>query len=652
MSHPVGERELMKNLSVVVSRALAMVLFAQLAVGCSDSGGATMDAGAGGATGTGGPGGGGVGGSGTGFGGTGGDVGGSGGGAGGTVSGGVGGTVVAGGAGGGTGGVGGAPSDKIVRLALMPTTFGFGNATVNTTGATKSFTVVNTGTIAATPLMVTLGGAGVGAYEVSRNTCGQSLSPGTCVIDIAFKPKEVGMFVAMLTVSTVGDVVTTATLSGTGIVQGMLTASRTAIDFGVVAGLAVAVQKVTITNTTQNSVEASWAISGDPGFQVYPDPKSCGLFVIPAGSSCDFNVQFSPVKSGASTGSLTFDGKAAGKVAISLQASKDPVGEDIQLVLSPAEYDFGEIEFGKVGQPSTFVVIAVLSPGESTGVIMASADSILVVTENGCANKVLTSINPSCSVKVAPQKELNRLGKLAGRVYAHASPPGKVLQSFGRVTVVPSPLSTALVGYWPMELNTQDSSGNNNHGVTAVGLTVDAPVIPPSFGNGKKGGGLILTAANQWMRISTSPSIETIRMNQGISVSIWLQIDDPGRVGESVAFSQNGGDYDSLVVGVKDGKWYVKGTTGQRFVTETRATSAWTHVAVTFDGLYLRMYVDNVEVFSQFEPYQNLAANEPLVVGALKNRVEISNFWKGRVDELRVYNRPLSADEVKADWAR
>jgi len=645
LSHPKEEAKVMRNFPAVGSPVLAMVLLGHLVLGCSGSSGPTMMSDAGGdATGTGVSAGGGVGGTGVVAGGRGSGTGGV---SGGNGGGGVGGTVV-----GGTGGIGGSPSDQIVRLALMPTTFDFGNAVVNTTGATKSFTVINTGTVAANPLTVAVGGAGVGAYEITKNTCGQSLSPGTCLVDVAFKPKAVGTFAATISVSTVGDIATTATLSGTEIAQGMITASRTTIDFGVVAGLAVAVQKVTITNTTQGSVTTTAAIAGDPGFQVYPDPKSCGNDLIPAGASCDFLVYFTPAKSGASAGSLTFDGMVAGKVAISLQASKDPVGEDIQLMLSPSEYDFGEIEFGKVGNPATFVVTAVLSPGEATGVVKASARSPLVMTNNGCADKVLTPSNPSCSVTVAPLKALNQLGKLVGWVFANASPPGKEVRSAGNITVVPSPLSTALVGYWSMDLNTQDSSGNNNHGVTAVGLTVDAPAIAPSFGNGKKGGGLILTTANHWMRVANSPSVETTRMNQAISVLMWLQIDDPGRVGESVAFSQNGNDMDVLLVGLKDGKWFAKARTALRFVSAVRATTAWTHVAVTFDGLYLRMYVDSVEVLSEIEPYFALSAGEPLVVGGKKNRVEISNFWKGRVDELRVYNRPLTADEVKADWAR
>jgi hypothetical protein len=74
-------------------------------------------------------------------------------------------------------------------------------------------------------------------------------------------------------------------------------------------------------------------------------------------------------------------------------------------------------------------------------------------------------------------------------------------------------------------------------------------------------------------------------------------------------------------------------------------TSGWHHLAATFGGGALRIYVDGT-------PHQTLSGltiaygNDPLFIGCdLDNNVATAK-WNGQIDELRLYNRALSATEI------
>src|SRR5439155_7658459 len=76
--------------------------------------------------------------------------------------------------------------------------------------------------------------------------------------------------------------------------------------------------------------------------------------------------------------------------------------------------------------------------------------------------------------------------------------------------------------------------------------------------------------------------------------------------------------------------------------------NAWTHLAGTFDGTTVRLYVNGVEVASQAQATSLVNTAETLQIGADKFAGE--NF-AGRIDEVRIYNRALSPAEIQADMA-
>jgi len=76
---------------------------------------------------------------------------------------------------------------------------------------------------------------------------------------------------------------------------------------------------------------------------------------------------------------------------------------------------------------------------------------------------------------------------------------------------------------------------------------------------------------------------------------------------------------------------------------------AWTHVAGTYDGTRLRLYVNGVEVANRLQSGAIGVSTGALRVGG---NALASEFFFGRVDEVRIYGRALGAAEIQADMLR
>lgn len=94
-------------------------------------------------------------------------------------------------------------------------------------------------------------------------------------------------------------------------------------------------------------------------------------------------------------------------------------------------------------------------------------------------------------------------------------------------------------------------------------------------------------------------------------------------------------------------------TEEQQINSSTRlATRAWKHVAVTRDGNLAILYVDGVEVGRN----ANMTIAPADLGNTTKNylgRSQYSNnpYLDGRLDNFRIYNRALSAAEIKSQYS-
>lgn len=74
--------------------------------------------------------------------------------------------------------------------------------------------------------------------------------------------------------------------------------------------------------------------------------------------------------------------------------------------------------------------------------------------------------------------------------------------------------------------------------------------------------------------------------------------------------------------------------------------NVWSHLATTFDGSFVRLYVNGTQVGSLPFSGSMAASTGPLRLGG--NSVW-GEWFAGLIDEVRVYNRALSASEIQQD---
>jgi hypothetical protein len=77
------------------------------------------------------------------------------------------------------------------------------------------------------------------------------------------------------------------------------------------------------------------------------------------------------------------------------------------------------------------------------------------------------------------------------------------------------------------------------------------------------------------------------------------------------------------------------------------ALNTWVHIAGTYDGAFLRLYYNGVQVAEQAETGSLPASTGPWVLG---KRTDASGFFGGKMDEVRIWNTTRNAAEILANY--
>jgi len=87
------------------------------------------------------------------------------------------------------------------------------------------------------------------------------------------------------------------------------------------------------------------------------------------------------------------------------------------------------------------------------------------------------------------------------------------------------------------------------------------------------------------------------------------------------------------------------------FITSENSSvnrSEWTHVVGTFNGTFMRLYL-NGELVNSTEFSENVfTPSDPVCIGCYAPGTGIEQFFNGTIDEPRIWNRALSAEQIQA----
>jgi hypothetical protein len=208
-------------------------------------------------------------------------------------------------------------------------------------------------------------------------------------------------------------------------------------------------------------------------------------------------------------------------------------------------------------------------------------------------------------------------------------------------------LTTGLVGCWKMDEGTGSSLSDetSNNLDAALARTYD-------WTDGKYGKSLDF-GGQGYALVQNAPVLNGF--GEGITISAWLYRNNADN-GYRIALSREAqcDIYEHFGLGALDGKHlliiYCNGSPA--IVSGgTAPTGQWYHLVGTWDKNTARVYADGQQV-AQGEKSGSFDFSDqnPLIIGGNSNNCGGDNYlndaFNGRVDELRIYNRALSAAEV------
>ncbi|PYN28692.1 MAG: hypothetical protein DMD98_21940, partial [Candidatus Rokuibacteriota bacterium] len=182
-----------------------------------------------------------------------------------------------------------------------------------------------------------------------------------------------------------------------------------------------------------------------------------------------------------------------------------------------------------------------------------------------------------------------------------------------------------------------DASGNGNTG-TINGATWTTA--------GRYGSALVFDGTSTSVTVANAASL---RLTTGMTLEAWVYptgaltgwraVIDKNVDGYYLMASSDQGNRPAVGGAWPPGARITRGPTGLGLNT-------WTHLAATFDGATVRLYVNGAEAVSQAQTAALTPTAGTLQIGADSYTGE--NF-AGRIDEVRIYNRALSAAEIQTD---
>ncbi|GLZ00689.1 LamG-like jellyroll fold domain-containing protein [Actinoplanes sp. NBRC 103695] len=247
---------------------------------------------------------------------------------------------------------------------------------------------------------------------------------------------------------------------------------------------------------------------------------------------------------------------------------------------------------------------------------------------------------------------------LGGRATVELTPPGDgprilYVQSVDRAGHR-SPMQTyrfyvragnGAVASWSLDGNlTDDAFLGDRHG-TLTG--------PATYGPGAVGQALRLNGAAAG---ATAPN--AIRTDAAFTVSAWAKLDSGG--GAQAVVAQDFGPRSGFVLWYRPdngGQWVFGAVRADLSATDMARSAepaqlgVWTHLTGVYNPAsnpQLRLYVNGVEAGSATTGGPIGNATGPVRIGHLMWNGALVDYWNGAVDEVELYDRPLSAPEVGA----
>ena len=224
------------------------------------------------------------------------------------------------------------------------------------------------------------------------------------------------------------------------------------------------------------------------------------------------------------------------------------------------------------------------------------------------------------------------------RFYNYARTPKQIVEDMNAGHPAGSSPVGSQVGYYKFDEgygSITQNSGNAGVGASAVLIGTTLPIWT---NDAKFGKGLYFNGIDNYVRAPSS-----IGMSGAFTITVWAK---------QTAFLSNPSAFAKVIVGGNGNNCdlYDMGTNyafyaGSNFTLTPPSMGVWNHIALTVDGTNGNFYLNGV-LKNTSSTIASVCTNKYIGGGVA------SRWFNGYIDEVKIYNSALTADEIKIDYNR
>jgi len=218
----------------------------------------------------------------------------------------------------------------------------------------------------------------------------------------------------------------------------------------------------------------------------------------------------------------------------------------------------------------------------------------------------------------------------------------------GDFTKPPSQLEKGLVAWWSFDGDrgnvARDSSGRGNHGLIQLATWVE----------GRIGRGLRFDKDRSLVKIPCKPALN---LGSAITIEAWIYPVAPPDVSRVIIAKND--EYALRIDKESEGGniSFFPHVGSPAVAWEPRVSSkkppsrnSWHHVAAVWDGQVERLYLDGILQAERERTGRSNPNPYPVIIGNWEYPSCHGTCFGGVLDEVKIWNRPLSAEEVQQHW--
>lgn len=238
------------------------------------------------------------------------------------------------------------------------------------------------------------------------------------------------------------------------------------------------------------------------------------------------------------------------------------------------------------------------------------------------------------------------------KIYNYARTPEQIVADMNAGHPVPGSPVGSPVGYWKFDEGYGTTANNSGN----AGSTLNGTISGATWTNSGKYNKALSFDNNADRVYITDTTGSPLDITANITLSAWVYSTAEQDQFDKIISKYKGSasyPYSLQFDGASDDKIYLDLYDGSSVYTiasdESIPQNTWTHIIGTYDGSIMKLYINGKLQSDIYQGSFSLATNnENLIIGGrLDTNIQI---FSGTIDEVKIYNFALSADQVKTEY--